>query len=234
MPPRKPPIQSYYAHQSAPRPRPLSGAAVAQEAPSTSASARQATETSTSPKAQAAALTLTSTAVAVSDVPSSLPPSVARGARARAATAASLGRPCHPRLPTRRRQLRDASTSSSAAAMYLNLVEGAAATPPSSLLQKLAKDAKAKGLGSLGLKNDSFGPVKTVVLMHKGKTSAEDIKALGETNGVEVKVLSDLLDSTSPANYKELPSIGKTDLSTSKYPVSWALNGYCVTFLVLF
>jgi len=85
------------------------------------------------------------------------------------------------------------------------------------LLQKLAKDAKAKGLGSLGLRNDSFGPVKTVVLMHKGKSSDDAIKALGEENGVEVKVLSDLLKSTSPANYNELPTIDKSDLSTIVY-----------------
>mmetsp|Transcript_25279 Transcript_25279/g.45513 ORF Transcript_25279/g.45513 Transcript_25279/m.45513 type:complete len:797 (-) Transcript_25279:203-2593(-) len=85
------------------------------------------------------------------------------------------------------------------------------------LLQKLGKDAKAKGLGALGLSNDSFGSVKTVVLMHKGKTSDDEIKAMGEENGVEVKVLSELLESTSPANYKELPTIDKSDLSTIVY-----------------
>ena len=85
------------------------------------------------------------------------------------------------------------------------------------LLQKLAKDVKTKGTSSLGLRNDSFGPVKTVVLMHRGKTSDDELKALGEANGVKVEVLSDLLDSTSPANYNELPAIGKSDLSTSKY-----------------
>lgn len=85
------------------------------------------------------------------------------------------------------------------------------------LLQKLAKDAKAKGLDALGLRNDSFGSVKTVVLMHRGKTTDDEIKALGEANGVEVKVLSQLLDSTSPANYGELPAIDKSDLSTIVY-----------------
>mmetsp|Transcript_15121 Transcript_15121/g.32824 ORF Transcript_15121/g.32824 Transcript_15121/m.32824 type:complete len:801 (-) Transcript_15121:194-2596(-) len=85
------------------------------------------------------------------------------------------------------------------------------------LLNKLAKDAQAKGETALGLRNDSFGSVKTVVLMHRGKTSDDEIKALGEANGIEVKVLSDLLDSTSPANYKELPTIGKSDLSTIVY-----------------
>lgn len=85
------------------------------------------------------------------------------------------------------------------------------------LLQRLAKDAKAKGLGALGLRNDSFGSVKSVVLMHKGKTSDDEIKALGEANGVKVQVLSDLIDSTSPASYKELPTIDKSDLSTIVY-----------------
>lgn len=85
------------------------------------------------------------------------------------------------------------------------------------LLQKLAKDAKAKGLGALGLRNDSFGAVQTVVLMHKGKASDDDIKALGEENGVEVKVLSQLLGSTFPANYKEFPVIDRSDLSTIVY-----------------
>ncbi|KAL9188658.1 hypothetical protein ACHAXT_007036 [Thalassiosira profunda] len=85
------------------------------------------------------------------------------------------------------------------------------------LLQRLAKDANAKGMEALGLRNDAFGAVKTVVLMHKGKTSDDELKALGEANGVEVKVLSELLDDTSPANYKELPAVGKTDLSTIVY-----------------
>lgn len=87
------------------------------------------------------------------------------------------------------------------------------------LLKKLAKDAKAKGLGALGLSNDSFGDVKTVVLMHKGKASDDELKALGDESGVEVKVLSELLDATEPAKYGDLPSIGKSDLSTSKFCV---------------
>merc|ERR1719401_2196979 len=83
------------------------------------------------------------------------------------------------------------------------------------LLQKLAKDAKAKGLSALGLSNDSA--VRTVVLMHKGKASDDEIKALGEENGIQVEVLSELLGSTSPANYKELPIIERSDLSTIVY-----------------
>ena len=95
------------------------------------------------------------------------------------------------------------------------------------LLQTLARDAKAKGLGALGLRNDSFGPLKTVVLMHRGTTSDDEIEALGVDNGVKVKVLSDLLESTSPVNYSDLPDIGKSDLSTSECLCVW------VTFLLV-
>jgi long-chain acyl-CoA synthetase len=84
------------------------------------------------------------------------------------------------------------------------------------LLKKLAKDAGAKGLDTLGLCNDSFGAVKTVILMHRSKTSDDEIQALGKKHGVEVKVLSDLLDATEPALYEDLPAISRTDLSTSE------------------
>lgn len=85
------------------------------------------------------------------------------------------------------------------------------------LLGRLAKDARARGEDSLGLRNDSHGPVKTVVLMHRGKASDDDLRRMGEENGVEVKVLSDLLDATAPASYKELPAIDRNDLSTIVY-----------------
>lgn len=85
------------------------------------------------------------------------------------------------------------------------------------LLKKLAKDAKAKGLGALGLSNESFGDVKTIVLMHRGKASDEEIKAVGVESGVEIRVLSELLEATEPAMYSDLPTVGKTDLSTSKF-----------------
>ena len=92
------------------------------------------------------------------------------------------------------------------------------------LLQRLAKDAKTKGLGSLGLRNESFGEVKTIILLHKGTTSDDEIKALGEANGVEVKVLSELLDSSPPSNYNDLPTVGKSDLSTSEYEARICLS----------
>lgn len=85
------------------------------------------------------------------------------------------------------------------------------------LFQKLAKDSDSKGLGGLGLHNDSFGPVKTVILMHKGKQTSEDIKAMGEASGVEVHVLSDLLDSAPLANNKDFPTLSHSDLSTIVY-----------------
>lgn len=85
------------------------------------------------------------------------------------------------------------------------------------LLKKLAKDAKSKSLGALGLSNEAYGDVKTVVLMHKGKTTDEELKALGEESGVQVKVLADLLESTVPASYSDLPVVEKSDLSTSEF-----------------
>jgi hypothetical protein len=69
----------------------------------------------------------------------------------------------------------------------------------------------------LGLSNESFGDVKTVVLMHKGNASDEEIKAVGVESGVEIRVLSELLEATEPAMYSDLPTVGKSDLSTSKF-----------------
>ena len=94
---------------------------------------------------------------------------------------------------------------------------GVAVVQDMKLVQKLAKDAQARGLGSLGLQNESHGPVKTVILMHKGKATNEDIEAIGTANNVEIRVLSDLMDSASPAIYNELPTIAKSDLSTIVY-----------------
>ena len=86
-----------------------------------------------------------------------------------------------------------------------------------SLLKKLAKDAKSREISALGLSNDSFGDVKSVVRMHKGKASDEELKALGEESGIEIKVLAELLSSTPPGEYADLPVIEKSDLSTSEF-----------------
>ena len=94
---------------------------------------------------------------------------------------------------------------------------GVAVVQDIKLVQKLAKDAKARGLGPLGLQNESHGPIKTVILMHRGKSTKEEIEAIGAANNVDIRVLSELMDSTSPAIYNELPPIAKSDLSTIVY-----------------
>ena len=68
------------------------------------------------------------------------------------------------------------------------------------LLQKLA--AESRGKPGLGLQNEKYGTVKTVILMHRGKSTDDELNKLGEENGIKVKVLNDLLDTTTPANYK--------------------------------
>ena len=85
------------------------------------------------------------------------------------------------------------------------------------LLQKLAKDAKAQGLNGLGLKNDSFGSVKTVVLLHREKSNDEAIQEMAKELGIEVKLFADLLANAKPASDDQLPQIGLSDLSTIVY-----------------
>ena len=91
---------------------------------------------------------------------------------------------------------------------------GIAALQGPRLLKKLAKHAKEHGLEALGLTNDSYGPVKTVVLMHREKQSDEDIAKLAEEAGVEVKVFSDLLEKAAPMDASRGPKIGSNDIAT--------------------
>ncbi|CAB9530916.1 fatty-acid--[acyl-carrier-protein] ligase AEE15, chloroplastic [Seminavis robusta] len=85
------------------------------------------------------------------------------------------------------------------------------------LLQKLIKHAKATGLENLGLQNDSYGPVKTILLMHREKKSDEDIAKLAAEAGVEIKVFGDLLDAASPLDPSRRPSLGHSDIATIVY-----------------
>lgn len=85
------------------------------------------------------------------------------------------------------------------------------------LLEKLYKDAKAKGLLGLGLSNPSHGSVEHVVLMHREKKTREDIDKLAEELGINIKVFSDLLETTPAGRYSELPELTKEDLSTIVY-----------------
>jgi len=91
---------------------------------------------------------------------------------------------------------------------------GIAAIQGPRLLNKLIKNAKENGLESLGLKNDSNGPVKTVILMHREKQSDEEIAKLAEEAGVEVKLFADLLKKADPIDENRRPKIGNTDLAT--------------------
>jgi long-chain acyl-CoA synthetase len=82
------------------------------------------------------------------------------------------------------------------------------------LLKRLAKNAKDNGLEKLGLKNDSYGPVKTVILMHREKQSDEDIAKLAADAGVEVKVFGDLLENSAPFDASKRPELGPSDIAT--------------------
>mmetsp|Transcript_19656 Transcript_19656/g.28410 ORF Transcript_19656/g.28410 Transcript_19656/m.28410 type:complete len:775 (+) Transcript_19656:74-2398(+) len=85
------------------------------------------------------------------------------------------------------------------------------------LMKKMLKDAKAKGLQGVGLSNDSNGPVKTIILMHREKKSIEEIAQLSAASGVQVQVLSDLLEAATPIEEKDAPKIGLNDLATIVY-----------------
>jgi long-chain acyl-CoA synthetase len=85
------------------------------------------------------------------------------------------------------------------------------------LLQKLAADAKAKNLNSIGLSNEKHGPVKTIVLMHKEKKSDEDIAKMGKELGMDVVILSDLIAAAKPLDPSRRTKIGKDDLATIVY-----------------
>lgn len=83
------------------------------------------------------------------------------------------------------------------------------------LLQKLAKDAKEKSLPCLGLRNDSYGPVKTIILLNREKMSDEKIAELASENRVQIKVFADLLEQAKPL--EDLPKLTRDDLATLVY-----------------
>jgi len=91
---------------------------------------------------------------------------------------------------------------------------GVAVVQGPKLLKKLAKNAKSNGLEKFGLKNDSFGAVKTIILMHREKHSDEDIAKLAEESGVEVYVFADLLDKAAPLKESRRPKLGPSDIAT--------------------
>lgn len=85
------------------------------------------------------------------------------------------------------------------------------------LLQKLAKNAKNRGVSGLGLENEKYGEVQRVILMHREKKTNEEIAKMSEEMGVEVHVFADLLDSAIPLDAALLPKIGLSDSATIVY-----------------
>jgi len=87
------------------------------------------------------------------------------------------------------------------------------------LLQKLEADAeKQQGLKGLGLTNEAYGPVQTIILLHREKASDQDLATMERRLGVQIHVLSDLLERvTLPLPRNRLPKVGKEDLSTIVY-----------------
>ena len=85
------------------------------------------------------------------------------------------------------------------------------------LMSKLLTDAKKNGMEGLGLSNEAYGPVKTVVLLHREKKDDAAIAELAEAAGITVHVLADLVESTAPLSPFTLPQIGLDDLSTIVY-----------------
>jgi len=85
------------------------------------------------------------------------------------------------------------------------------------LLQKLAKDAKAKSLPKLGLSNEKHGTVKTIILMHREKSSAADIAQMASDLGLMIAVFSDLMDAAAPLDVTRRPKLTREDLATIVY-----------------
>jgi long-chain acyl-CoA synthetase len=85
------------------------------------------------------------------------------------------------------------------------------------LLKRLATDAQKKGLNGIGLRNDSYGDVKTVLLMHKEKKTAEEIASMGEEYGVQVKLFQDMMDTIDPIPDVDIPKLTRDDLATIVY-----------------
>uniref|UniRef100_A0A7S4JM27 AMP-dependent synthetase/ligase domain-containing protein n=2 Tax=Odontella aurita TaxID=265563 RepID=A0A7S4JM27_9STRA len=88
------------------------------------------------------------------------------------------------------------------------------------LFQRLRKDAKKKGgtESGLGLSNESHGPVRTVVLLHREKKTDEQIQEMAEEAGVTVHVLADLLAKTEPMSpFEAGRDLGLDDIATIVY-----------------
>jgi len=98
------------------------------------------------------------------------------------------------------------------------------------LLQKLMKDtsttATAADSGSsssssssapLGLSNQKYGRVQTVLLMHREKATDADLVQIASDLGIQIHVFADLLEKTAPISDEERPQLGRKDVATIVY-----------------
>lgn len=85
------------------------------------------------------------------------------------------------------------------------------------LLQKLLADSKTKGMTGVGLSNEKYGPVKSIILMHREKKTDEEIEKMELEAGVSIKVFADLLEQTVPIAANQIPDVGRNDLATIVY-----------------
>lgn len=92
------------------------------------------------------------------------------------------------------------------------------------LLQKLMKDSSG-GSAPLGLSNQKYGPVKTVLLMHREKATDEDLAKIASEQGIQIQVFTDLLEATAPISDDVRPALTRKDVSTIVY-TSGTTGGY--------
>jgi long-chain acyl-CoA synthetase len=85
------------------------------------------------------------------------------------------------------------------------------------LLEKLASDASAKGMHRLGLSNEAYGKVHTVILMHREKKTSEELTKMVDKYGLTVRVFADLLEEVQPVTDEQIPVLGRDDLATIVY-----------------
>lgn len=85
------------------------------------------------------------------------------------------------------------------------------------LLKRLAADASSRGEPGIGLKNEKYGPAKTVILMHREKKSEEEIAIMAKELDLEIVVFDDVLQQTAPLEKSARPALNRNDLATIVY-----------------
>lgn len=81
------------------------------------------------------------------------------------------------------------------------------------LLLKLAQDAS--NVAPLGLFNEKYGSVKTVILMHHEKKTDDEITQMAQKLGINIYLFSKLIAEAKAVG--KFPSLGKDDLATIVY-----------------